>query len=107
MPVVQQAVSSGGPVSVLTPAAAGLYSELSVPPGARPTTETDIRQSAGLLARLGLIDILVFFAVLLVGFAYVWRRGDLDWVRAVEHDRTGADRAPLAVAMEREPALTG
>jgi NADH-quinone oxidoreductase subunit A len=23
----------------------------------------------------------VFFAVLLVGFAYVWSRGDLDWVR--------------------------
>jgi NADH:ubiquinone oxidoreductase subunit 3 (subunit A) len=28
-------------------------------------------------------DILVFFFVLLVGFAYLWRRGDLDWVRSV------------------------
>lgn len=26
-------------------------------------------------------DILVFFAVLMVGFAYVWSRGDLNWVR--------------------------
>ena len=26
-------------------------------------------------------DIGVFFAVLMVGFAYVWSRGDLDWVR--------------------------
>ncbi len=35
------------------------------------------------LAALSLVDILVFFAVLLVGFAYIWKRGDLDWVRAV------------------------
>jgi NADH-quinone oxidoreductase subunit A len=28
-------------------------------------------------------DLAVFFAVLLVGFAYVWKRGDLDWVRAI------------------------
>lgn len=35
------------------------------------------------LATVGLCDILVFFGVLLVGFAYVWKRGDLDWVRAV------------------------
>jgi NADH-quinone oxidoreductase subunit A len=27
-------------------------------------------------------DIALFFAILLVGFAYVWKRGDLDWVRA-------------------------
>jgi len=31
----------------------------------------------------GFFDLLVFFAVLLVGFAYVWKRGDLDWIRAV------------------------
>lgn len=35
------------------------------------------------LAALSLVDILVFFGVLLVGFAYIWKRGDLDWVRAV------------------------
>lgn len=35
------------------------------------------------LALTGLVDILVFFGVLLVGFAYVWKRGDLDWVRAM------------------------
>ena len=27
-------------------------------------------------------DILAFFGVLLVGFAYLWTRGDLDWVRS-------------------------
>jgi NADH-quinone oxidoreductase subunit A len=35
------------------------------------------------LVMTGLVDILVFFAVLLVAFAYVWKRGDLDWVRAM------------------------
>ena len=34
------------------------------------------------LAWLAFADILVFFGVLLVGFAYLWRRGDLDWVRS-------------------------
>jgi len=27
-------------------------------------------------------DILIFFIVLVVGFAYLWKRGDLDWVRS-------------------------
>ena len=31
-----------------------------------------------------MIDMGVFFVVLLVGFAYLWKRGDLDWVRAVK-----------------------
>ncbi|MFO0796039.1 MAG: NADH-quinone oxidoreductase subunit A [Gemmataceae bacterium] len=34
------------------------------------------------VARLAFADILVFFGVLLVGFAYLWRRGDLEWVRS-------------------------
>jgi NADH:ubiquinone oxidoreductase subunit 3 (subunit A) len=33
---------------------------------------------------LAFADIAVFFGVLLVGFAYVWKRGDLEWVRAVD-----------------------
>jgi NADH-quinone oxidoreductase subunit A len=34
------------------------------------------------LAWLAFGDIMVFFGVLLVGFAYLWRRGDLKWVRS-------------------------
>jgi NADH-quinone oxidoreductase subunit A len=34
------------------------------------------------LAWVAFADIMVFFAVLLVGFAYLWRRGDLNWVRS-------------------------
>jgi NADH-quinone oxidoreductase subunit A len=29
-----------------------------------------------------LVDMLVFFAILLIGFAYLWRFGYLDWVRS-------------------------
>jgi NADH-quinone oxidoreductase subunit A len=35
------------------------------------------------LGVVGFIDVLIFFGVLLVGFFYVWKRGDLDWVRAL------------------------
>jgi NADH-quinone oxidoreductase subunit A len=50
-------------------------------------------ETARTLALTGLADILVFFGVLLVGFAYVWKRGDLDWVRAVaEQARQAAAR---------------
>lgn len=47
-----------------------------------------IKGTAKQFAWLTILDIAVFFAVLLVGFAYVWKRGDLDWVRAI-----GAERA--------------
>ncbi len=49
------------------------------------------------IALFGFVDILVFFGVLLVGFAYVWKRGDLDWVRAV------AEQAKKAAARPRTP----
>ena len=42
-----------------------------------------MRQATRRLAQAAMVDIAVFFAVLMVGFAYVWSRGDLDWVRAV------------------------
>ena len=38
-------------------------------------------------AWLAFADIMVFFGVLLVGFAYVWRRGDIDWVRSTASER--------------------
>jgi NADH-quinone oxidoreductase subunit A len=33
-------------------------------------------------ALAAMIDLAAFFGVLLVGFAYLWRRGDLNWIRA-------------------------
>jgi NADH-quinone oxidoreductase subunit A len=40
------------------------------------------------------LDVLVFFGVLLVGFAYVWKRGDIDWVRTVMSERTQSAVTP-------------
>lgn len=56
---------------------------LSVPPGSLPPEQAIPADAARKFAVVGVGDVLVFFAVLLVGFAYVWKRGDLDWVRAV------------------------
>lgn len=53
--------------------------------------------AAALLGTTGLCDILVFFGVLLVGFAYVWKRGDLDWIRAV------AEQAKHATPLAEDP----
>lgn len=39
------------------------------------------------LAAAAMIDMGIFFVVLLVGFAYLWKRGDLDWVRTVKEFR--------------------
>src|SRR6476661_3147512 len=43
----------------------------------------DLQPAARGLALTSFADIAVFFFVLMVGFFYVWKRGDLDWVRVV------------------------
>jgi NADH:ubiquinone oxidoreductase subunit 3 (subunit A) len=43
---------------------------------------SEARNAATTLAWQAFFEILVFFGVLLVGFAYLWRRGDLAWVRS-------------------------
>jgi NADH-quinone oxidoreductase subunit A len=65
-----------------------------------------VSELARLLAQISIIDIAVFFAVLLVGFAYVWKRGDLDWVRALSRERA-LQQTPSAPLEEEEPALAG
>ena len=65
---------------------------------AAAATGGDLRQSARRLALTSFADIGVFFGVLLVGFAYVWKRGDLDWVRAVTRERARAGPSSAAAA---------
>lgn len=60
---------------------------LNVPEGTLAPDQVITAADALTLAQTGFADILVFFGVLLVGFAYVWKRGDLDWVRAVAAER--------------------
>ena len=56
-----------------------------------------IGMSAFELRQAALVDMLFFFGVLLVGFAYLWRFGYLDWVRSADSTslekglRTGVD----------------
>jgi NADH-quinone oxidoreductase subunit A len=54
-----------------------------------------IETEAKTLALTAMLDLGVFFAVLLVGFAYLWRRGDIDWVRAVRHPATAVENAAM------------
>jgi NADH-quinone oxidoreductase subunit A len=109
---VVAAASDDAPVT-LTPAATRVFQELGIPKPAVLHPESDaaantlaIRKSAQRLAVTSIMDILVFFAVLMVGFAYVWRRGDLDWVRAVGEQRSQAIHPLAPKLLERgEEAL--
>jgi NADH-quinone oxidoreductase subunit A len=104
LPLVAEAPSVPGELS---PEARGLFRELGMDNAVVPAAGVDvIRESAHRLAWLSIWDIAVFFAVLMVGFAYVWRRGDLDWVRAVTHERPAEIVVPQPKTAEREPAMT-
>lgn len=94
----------------LSPAGHGLFRELGFQDPSVPVFSVPERQAAtlaetlrgvperegqwavqrfgSLLARTAISDMVVFYAVLLIGFAYVWYRGDLDWVRAVSAARS-------------------
>jgi len=47
-------------------------------------------RAASTLAWIGFADIAVFFGVLIVAFAYLWKRGDLDWVRSTAAQKAAA-----------------
>lgn len=66
----------------------------------------ELRQAATTIARLSFADIAVFFGVLLVGFAYVWKRGDLDWVKALTRERPQpAHKPPVPRALEPSQSI--
>src|SRR5262249_46469897 len=59
--------------------------------------------SARSLARIAFWDIMVFFGVLLVGFAFLWKRGDLVWVRSTAAEgRPSKPPAEAALAIPSE-----
>ncbi len=69
------------------------------------------RQTAGRLAVIAFVDILLFFGVLLVGFAYLWKRGDLAWVRSTLAEKAPPPTEPPLLPSEqpvrREMAVAG
>ena len=85
-----QAVQANG----LTENATRLLQEMGVQSPTVPAGGQEaIAASAKALSLITLIDIGVFFVVLMLGFFYVWKRGDLDWVKAVVNERR-RDRTP-------------
>lgn len=80
---------------------------LSQPPGALPRGEVVQAATALKLGWASFVDVLVFFGVLLVGFAYVWKRGDLNWVRStIEQDLKLSTTALPASRPARPEAVT-
>ncbi|MCH7752421.1 MAG: NADH-quinone oxidoreductase subunit A [Planctomycetes bacterium] len=101
----------GGDVIQLSPQAKTRLRELGVVNPQLPVLSSEqlnvtggteaVRDTARKIALMSFADIAVFFAVLLVGFAYVWRRGDLDWVRAVSSQRGEVvERSPPKIVIE-------
>jgi NADH-quinone oxidoreductase subunit A len=81
---------------------------LGVPRDVASRTEAGVRLAARRLAWTSFADIAVFFGVLMVGFAYVWKRGDLDWVRAVHGEEAEVVRRmpPVTTGTEREVVIS-
>jgi NADH-quinone oxidoreductase subunit A len=78
-----------------------LVAELNREPTGQAATVNEATQdAANRFGWIAFFDILVFFGVLLVGFAYLWSRGDLEWVRstAAERQSTLIKELPPAAA---------
>jgi NADH-quinone oxidoreductase subunit A len=109
-PVMAAELDPGAPANELSPFAAAQLRELGLSAAALEAVPAEggatIRETARRLALTSIADIGVFFGVLLVGFAYVWKRGDLDWVRAVTRQKVGpTHRAPPPRALEPSQSI--
>lgn len=88
--------------------AVALYSELGVAnPAGQAVADVTTAAAASQMAIATFWAIAVFFGVLLVGFAYEWKTGAFDWVRALRHEHAmRIERAPPSISLEDEPALS-
>jgi NADH-quinone oxidoreductase subunit A len=59
-----------------------------------PTNKLVTAEVASNFAWTAMLDLLVFFGVLLVGFAYLWKRGDIDWVKTIAAERLAEPTLP-------------
>lgn len=126
MPVVMADLDDGGATDQWSPQATMRLRELGVADPVLPTLSEErarelgvtvgspaaaraaVASSARTLAAASMWDIGVFFAVLMVGFAYVWKRGDLDWVRSVQSQKGQVvERAPPTERLEPRSRVAG
>ena len=65
---------------------------VGLPPldGKSPTADDIDPDTAKSWAWVSFVDILVFFGVLMMGFAYLWRRGDINWIRGTPAESAAA-----------------
>ena len=57
-------------------------------------SRTENHRQVSKLSAFALLEIAIFFGVLLVGFAYLWKRGDLAWVRSMQSVKPGSPQPP-------------
>ncbi len=101
VPVVAIEAGEPGPADQLSTIAAMRFEELGALPLMGDRGAEGVRETASALAWTSFADIAIFFAVLMVGFAYVWRRGDLDWVHAMTNRKDEiVPRAPPRIKPE-------
>ncbi len=78
-----------------------LFYPWAVAYGSAPQLGQEIGMSASAQRGVAIVDMLFFFGVLLVGFAYLWRFGYLDWVRSAATTSLKIDYQP-GVDLRRE-----
>jgi NADH-quinone oxidoreductase subunit A len=112
------------PQMILTPAAKEKFEELSIPAesieqvennelkgraendaiakNASVTSEMVLQDNLQWISLMALLDMAVFFVVLLVGFAYLWKMGDLNWVRAYTKPSANDANSHIGLAVVRQ-----
>ena len=109
-PVAGQAISGEAAAPTLTPYAEGVLRELGIADVATAVgsdPETVVREGATALLGLAAAEVLVFFMILLVGFAYEWKTGALDWVRALTAEfREKAAGGQTKARSDAEPVVS-
>jgi len=73
-----------------------LFYPWAVAYGSAPKLAAQIGKTLQEIRGIALVDMLFFFAILLVGFAYLWRFGYLDWVRSAATTSMRIPRTPGA-----------
>jgi NADH-quinone oxidoreductase subunit A len=98
------ALAAEADADAVLPAVQGLARELGDALGPITAGDVDAVAAGGqALGRLASVEVLVFFLILLVGYAYVWGTGALDWIRTQPaHDEwekaTTAEKKQVKVA---------
>src|SRR5688572_8978197 len=78
-----------------------LFYPWAVAYGSAATLAEDLGMTVWDLRAVAIVDMLFFFGVLLVGYAYLWRFGYLDWVRSAATTSLKIDYRP-GIDLSRE-----